>query len=76
VRALTAQFDLFRLSFTDDNALILMDRFAHAIAHRTYLVLYSAQNVLRLAAVDTLKGYFKALEYEYRVKTVALGTLK
>jgi hypothetical protein len=31
---------------------------------------------LRLPAVDTLKRYSKALEYEYRVKTVALGTLK
>jgi glutathione S-transferase len=37
---------------------------------------YLAGDVLRLAAVDTLKRYFKALEYEYRVKTVALGTLK
>jgi hypothetical protein len=26
--------------------------------------------------VGTLKGYYKALEYKYRVKTVALGTLK
>jgi hypothetical protein len=26
--------------------------------------------------VDTLKRYSKALEYEYRVKTAALGTLK
>jgi hypothetical protein len=31
---------------------------------------------LRLLAVCTLKGYSKALEYEYRVKTAALGTLK
>jgi hypothetical protein len=31
---------------------------------------------LRLTAVGTLKGYSKALEYEYRVKTAALGTLK
>jgi hypothetical protein len=31
---------------------------------------------LRLAAVDTLKRYSKALEYEYRVKTAALDTLK
>jgi hypothetical protein len=31
---------------------------------------------LRLPAVDTLKRYSKALEYEYRVKTAALGTLK
>jgi hypothetical protein len=30
----------------------------------------------RLPAVDTLKTYFKALEYEYRVKIAALGTLK
>jgi hypothetical protein len=34
------------------------------------------QTRLRLSAVDTLKGYFKALECEYRVKTVVLGTLK
>jgi hypothetical protein len=31
---------------------------------------------LRLPAVGTLKGYSEALEYEYRVKTAALGTLK
>jgi hypothetical protein len=31
---------------------------------------------VRLPAVDTLKRYSKALEYEYRVKTAALGTLK
>jgi hypothetical protein len=31
---------------------------------------------LRLTAVGTLKGYSKTLEYEYRVKTAALGTLK
>jgi hypothetical protein len=31
---------------------------------------------LRLPAVDTLKRYSKALEYEYRVKIAALGTLK
>jgi hypothetical protein len=31
---------------------------------------------LRLPAVGTLKRYFKALEYEYRVKTAALVTLK
>jgi hypothetical protein len=30
----------------------------------------------RLPAVGTLNGYSKALEYEYRVKTAALGTLK
>jgi hypothetical protein len=33
-------------------------------------------SVLRLSAVGTLKQYSKALEYEYRVKTAALGTLK
>jgi hypothetical protein len=39
--------------------------------------LLSLSNIgLRLAAVDTLKRYSKALEYEYRVKTAALGTLK
>jgi hypothetical protein len=32
--------------------------------------------ILRLPAVGYFKGYSKALEYEYRVKTVALGTLK
>jgi hypothetical protein len=37
---------------------------------------YSHIGGLRLPAVDTLKWYSKALEYEYRVKTVALGTLK
>jgi hypothetical protein len=31
---------------------------------------------LRLPAVDTLKRYSKALEYEYRVKIAALSTLK
>jgi hypothetical protein len=31
---------------------------------------------IRLSAVDTLKRYSKALEYEYRVKPAALGTLK
>jgi hypothetical protein len=32
--------------------------------------------VIRLPPVGTLKRYSKALEYEYRVKTAALGTLK
>jgi hypothetical protein len=31
---------------------------------------------LRLPAAGTLKRYSKALEYEYKVKTVALDTLK
>jgi hypothetical protein len=31
---------------------------------------------LRLPAVGTLKRYSKGLEYEYRVKTAALDTLK
>jgi hypothetical protein len=31
---------------------------------------------VRLHAVSTLKRYSKALEYEYRVKTATLGTLK
>jgi hypothetical protein len=35
-----------------------------------------AQWLVRLPAVGTLKGYFKVLEYEYRIKTAALGTLK
>jgi hypothetical protein len=30
----------------------------------------------RLPAVGTLKGYSKVLEYEYRVKIIALDTLK
>jgi hypothetical protein len=30
----------------------------------------------RLAAEDALKRYYKVKEYEYRVKTVVLGTLK
>jgi hypothetical protein len=34
------------------------------------------QGGLRLPAVGTLKRYSKALEYEYRVKTAALGTLE
>jgi hypothetical protein len=33
-------------------------------------------NLIRLPAVGTLKQYSKALEYEYRVKTAALGTPK
>jgi hypothetical protein len=36
----------------------------------------SEMSPLRLAVVGTLKGYSKVLEYEYRVKIVALGTLK
>jgi hypothetical protein len=31
---------------------------------------------VKLATVDTLKRYSKDLEYKYRVKTAALGTLK
>jgi hypothetical protein len=31
---------------------------------------------VRLPVVGTLKRYSKTLEYEYRVKTAALGTLK
>jgi hypothetical protein len=31
---------------------------------------------IRLPVVGTLNGYSKALEYEYRVKTIVLGTLK
>jgi hypothetical protein len=42
------------------------------LQHITPLILIS----VRLPAVDTLKRYSKALEYEYRVKTAALGTLK
>jgi hypothetical protein len=36
----------------------------------------SRWHALRLPAVGTLKRYSKALEYEYRVKTTALDTLK
>jgi hypothetical protein len=36
----------------------------------------SASVDFSLPAVGTLKRYFKALEYKYRVKTAALGTLK
>jgi hypothetical protein len=32
--------------------------------------------MVRLPAVGYSKGYSKALEYEYRVKIAALGTLK
>jgi hypothetical protein len=32
--------------------------------------------IIRLPVVGTLKRYSKVLEYEYRVKTAALGTLK
>jgi hypothetical protein len=35
-----------------------------------------ASNITRCLAVGTLKGYSKTLEYEYRVKTAVLGTLK
>jgi hypothetical protein len=31
---------------------------------------------VRISALDTLKRYSKALEYEYKVKTAVLGTLK
>jgi hypothetical protein len=42
-----------------------------------YINPYNAIYLLfRLPAVGTLKRYSKDLEYEYRVKTVALGTLK
>jgi hypothetical protein len=38
--------------------------------------LYYSIIIIRLPAVGTLKRYSKALAYEYRVKTDALGTLK
>jgi hypothetical protein len=44
--------------------------FAH-VAPRT-----QNRSQLRLPAVGTLKRYSKGLEYEYRVKTATLGTLK
>jgi hypothetical protein len=37
---------------------------------------YPSVQRIRLPAVGSLKRYSKALEYEYRVKTAALGTLK
>jgi hypothetical protein len=37
---------------------------------------WAQQKHIRLAAVAYCKRYSKALEYEYRVKTAALGTLK
>jgi hypothetical protein len=36
----------------------------------------ASRRTLRLSVVGTLKRYSKALEYEYRVKIAALGTLK
>jgi hypothetical protein len=49
----------------------LMDLYIHPL-----YVLVSKILSFRLAAVGTLKRYSKALEYEYRVKTAALDTLK
>jgi hypothetical protein len=40
------------------------------------VVIRTCAELFRLPAVDTLKRYSKVLEYEYRVKTAALGTLK
>jgi hypothetical protein len=40
------------------------------------LALHERKAVFRLPAAGTLKRYSKALEYEYRIKIVALGTLK
>jgi hypothetical protein len=37
---------------------------------------WARMQTVRLPAVGTLKEYSKDLEYEYRVKTVVLGTLK
>jgi hypothetical protein len=48
--------------------------FYYNIEYITLITLYNGK--LRLPAVGTLKGYSKTLEYEYRVKTAALGTLK
>jgi hypothetical protein len=36
----------------------------------------SVDSLIRLLAVGILKRYSKALEYGYRVKAAALGTLK
>jgi hypothetical protein len=60
-------------------AISAMAHHAWAVQAGSYLQLGSGHITfffLRLPAVGTLKGYSKALEYEYRVKTAALGTLK
>jgi hypothetical protein len=49
---------------------------AHALTGRAAVPPSTSGRDLRLAAVGTLKQYFKALEYEYRVKTAVLDTLK
>jgi hypothetical protein len=46
------------------------------VAHCLQALKLLAPRCLRLAAVDTLKRYSKALKYEYRVKTATLDTLK
>jgi hypothetical protein len=38
--------------------------------------IFRGLHLVRLTAVGTLKSYSKVLEYEYRVKTAALSTLK
>jgi hypothetical protein len=43
---------------------------------RARLVRICTKRVLRLPVVGYSKGYSKALEYKYRVKTAALDTLK
>jgi hypothetical protein len=50
----------------------------HALSRprRARVLNLAVSQELRLPAVGTLKEYSKALEYEYRVKTATLGTLK
>jgi hypothetical protein len=50
---------------------VLSSAFVHTLGSA-----HTAGTPARLPAVGTLKRYSKALEYEYKVKTVALGTLK
>jgi hypothetical protein len=57
----------------------LQHNLANAQSHCSFHPLDTCSQLhmhIRLLAVDTLKRYSKALEYEYRVKTAALGTLK
>jgi hypothetical protein len=44
--------------------------------HAYFVVVWDGALRIRLPAVGTLKRYFKTLKYEYKVKAVALCTLK
>jgi hypothetical protein len=48
---------------------------SYGIAYRD-LCSKARSTIMRLSVVGCSKGYSKALEYKYRVKTAALGTLK